>query len=96
MSGDQVETDETDDDRALRRDVTCVVTGLLAGAVLGMLAIVLGVPGGMFLPAIAAVIGAVLSGLVALQISVDEWDPPLSHRSYVGARSPDDDIASSF
>ncbi len=95
MSADQAETAEADDDRALRRDVTCVVTGLLAGAVLGTFASLLGAPSGLLLAAMAAVIGAVVSGLVALHISVDEWDPPLNHRSYVGARSPDDDIASS-
>jgi uncharacterized membrane protein len=94
MSGEQVEQAETDDDRALRRDVTCIVTGLLAGAVVGMLVNLLGMPGGVLLPAIAAAIGGAVGGLVALHIDVEEWDPSFSHRSYVGARSPDDNFAS--
>jgi len=53
------------------------------------------VPGGVLLPAIGAVVGGVVSGLVALHISIEEWDPPFNRRSYVGARSPDDDIGSS-
>lgn len=83
---------ELDDDRARRRNLTCVATGLLAGGGLGTLIAAL-LPGGLILIAIGAVVGGVASTAVAPRISVDDWDPRANNgRSYVGTRSPDDDV----
>ena len=79
---------ELEDDRPRRRDRACVVTGLLAGGVLGTLA------GGVVLAVIGAVAGGVAGKAIALRISADEWDPLWSPRPYVGTKSPDDDITS--
>jgi hypothetical protein len=38
--------------------------------------------------------GAMVGRVFASHISADEWDPPPNERPYVGAQSPDDDIAS--
>ena len=86
---------ELEDDRPRRRDQTCLTTGLLGGAALGLFAGVLGGPGGMILlTAIGVLAGGVIGKLVAGRISVDDWDPPLNRRPYVGTRAPDDDVAS--
>jgi hypothetical protein len=83
------------DDRLLRRDVTCVATGLLAGGVLGALAAAAFIPvGAAALTVVGAALGAVASWAVAMRISADDWDPPFNRRPYVGANSPDDDDAS--
>ncbi len=80
-----------EDDRALRRDLTCVATGLLAGGGLGVVAAAF-IPGvGIALTAAAALVGGFAGKAIALRISVDDWDPPVNRRPYVGANSPDDD-----
>ena len=90
MSGDEIE-----DGRARRRDRACVATGALTGAGLGVLAGTFLPPGGVAFAVFGAAVGGVVSRFVALRISPDDWDPLFSRRSYVGTRSPDDDIASS-
>lgn len=82
---------EVSDDRARRRNLTCIAAGLFAGGGLGTLTAVL-IPGGLVLIAIGALVGGVASTAVAPRISVDDWDPRANGRSYVGTRSPDDDV----
>ena len=84
-------TEEVDDDRPRRRNLTCVATGLLGGAGLGAVAATF-VPGGTVLIGAVAVAGAVVSRAIASRISAEDWDPDprASRRSYVGTRSPDD------
>ena len=83
-----------EDDRALRRDLTCVATGLLAGGALGVVAAAF-IPGvGIALTVAAALVGGFAGKAIALRISVDDWDPSFNRRPYVGANSPDDDVAS--
>jgi hypothetical protein len=92
--GEMISADEQrEDDRRRRRDLTCITTGLAAGAGLGVLAGAFVATGGMILAAIGALVGAVGSKLIARHISADDWDPPLNRRSYVGTRSPDGDDA---
>jgi len=82
---------ELEDDRARRRDITCAATGLLLGGSLGALASTF-VPGGTLLPTMmGALAGGLLSKLMAMRISADDWDPRFNRRPYVGTRSPDDD-----
>ena len=85
-----------DDDRALRRDLTCVATGLLAGGGLGVVAAALISAGGIALAVAGAVVGGLIGKATARRISADDWDPSanLWRRPYVGANSPDDDVAS--
>ena len=85
---------EIEDDRARRRDLTGVVTGLLTGAGLGALAGAFARPSGIVLAVIGALIGGIAGKAVALRISPDDWDPRFDRRPYVGANSPDDDVAS--
>jgi hypothetical protein len=85
---------ELDDQRARRRDRACAGTGLLAGAGLGLLAGAFIPPGGIVLSVVGAVAGVVAGRAIAPRISADDWEPRSSRRSYVGASSPDDDIAS--
>jgi hypothetical protein len=86
-------SDADEDDRGRRRDRACVASGLVAGAVLGAFAGVFAPASALFLTLAGTVVGGVAGRLVAFQISVDDWDPPSSHHSYVGAASPDDDFA---
>jgi hypothetical protein len=83
---------EVADNRARRRDLTCAVAGLFAGAGLGTLTAAFVPVGGLILCAIGAVLGGVASAPVAAHISVDDWDPRANGRTYVGTRSPDDDV----
>jgi len=85
-----------EDDRALRRDLTCVATGLLAGGGLGVIAAALISAGGIALAVAGAVVGGLIGKATAVRISADDWDPPVNRwrRPYVGANSPDDDAAS--
>ena len=83
---------EVADNRARRRDLTCVATGLLAGGSLGTLTAAFVPVGGLILMTIGAVLGGVASAAVAAHISVDDWDPRSNGRTYVGTRSPDDDV----
>ena len=80
-----------EDDRALRRDLTCVTTGLLAGGTLGVVAAAFVPMAGIALTVAGALIGGYIGKTIALRISVDDWDPPVNRRPYVGANSPDDD-----
>jgi phage tail tape-measure protein len=81
-----------EDDRLRRRNRS----GLGVGAMLGVAA---GTGLGLVLPGIAAVtgglVGAGLGGAVGRwlvrRVSVDEFDPYLSERPYVGAQAPDAD-----
>lgn len=85
---------EIEDDRARRRDLTGIVTGLLAGAALGAIAGAFTHPSGIVLAVIGALIGGIAGKAVAFRISADDWDPRFDRRPYVGANSPDDDVAS--
>jgi hypothetical protein len=87
--------DELEDDRPRRRDLTCITTGLAAGAGLGVLVGAFVATGGMILAVIGALVGAVGSKRIARHISADDWDPRVNRRSYVGTRCPDADVASS-
>jgi hypothetical protein len=81
------------DDRPRRRDLECVAAGFVVGAGLAAVA-------GAFMPnpfvitGIGALVGGVLGRTIAARVSPEEWDPRLARRPYVGASSPDDDIAS--
>jgi hypothetical protein len=86
---------EVEDDRARRRDLTGIVTGLLAGAGLGSLIGTFGRPSGIVLAVLGALVGGIAGKAVAFRISADDWDPRFDRRPYVGAKSPDDDVASS-
>jgi hypothetical protein len=88
MSASQYE-----DDRTQRRNRAGVASGLAAGAGVGVLVGTFTWPGVFVLGAIGAVAGGLGGRLLASHISPEEWDPALSHRPYVGANSPDDDIA---
>ena len=83
---------ELEDDRPRRRELTCLASGSVTGALVGMLAGTL-VPasGGLFISigAIGAVLGGFTNALIAPHLSLEEWDPQL-HHSYVGTNSPDD------
>jgi hypothetical protein len=83
--------------RGRRRDLSCVASGVSTGVGLGWLAGVIAWPVGLGM-AIGSAVGALAGGTfgrwAAYHLSADEWDPPPSHRPYVGANSPDDDIAS--
>ena len=90
------EMHELEDDRPRRRELTCLATGSLAGALLGALAgNLLLLNRGVFLAlgAIGALLGGVASALIAPHLSIEEWNPQLHHHSYVGTNSPDDDIS---
>jgi hypothetical protein len=84
---------ELEDDRPRRRGLTCVASGTLTGAALGGLAATLGSTSPSVLIAIGAIVGALASALIAPHLSLEEWNPPLHHHSYVGTNSPDDDIS---
>lgn len=83
------------DDRIGRRDRACVAGGFGGGAGLGALVGALAPPVAVALIGIGALVGAVAGRLIASRIPADEWDPTWEHRSYVGANTPDDDLASS-
>ncbi len=83
-----------DDDRSRRRDVTCTAGGLLTGAGLGLILGVFAAPGVVLPVIIGGLAGGIVGRLMALRISADDWDPHASSQAYVGASSPDDDIAS--
>ncbi|HEY7371656.1 MAG TPA: hypothetical protein VIF57_05705 [Polyangia bacterium] len=89
-----VEIDD-EEDRARRRNRACVATGLLAGAGLGTLAAALVPVSAPLSGLVGAALGGVISRAIAPHISASEWDPHFSRRPFVGARSPDDDVASS-
>jgi hypothetical protein len=87
---------ELEDDRPRRRELTCLTTGALAGALLGTLAGNLAaLSRGVFIAsgAVGALLGAIVSALIAPHLSIEEWNPQLHHHSYVGTNSPDDDIS---
>ena len=86
---------EVEDDRARRRDLTGIITGLVAGGGLGGLAGAFGRPSGIVLAIVGALVGGLVGKAVAFRISADDWDPRFDRRPYVGAKSPDDDVASS-
>lgn len=81
-----------EDDRLRRRNRS----GLGVGAALGVAA---GAGLGFVLPGIAAVTAGLVGGGVgtavgrwlASRVSVDEFDPNVSKRPYVGAQAPDSD-----
>jgi hypothetical protein len=83
-----------DDDRSRRRDVSCTAGGLFTGAGLGLILGVLAAPSVVLPVIIGALAGGIVGRLIALRISSDDWDPHASEQAYVGASSPDDDIAS--
>ena len=83
-----------EDDRGRQRDLSCVAAGLTAGAGLGWLAGAFAWPAGFFFAVGGALAAGTIGRWIAYHLSAEEWDPPPSHRPYVGANSPDDDIAS--
>jgi len=84
---------ELEDDRPRRRELTCLASGSLIGALLGILAGNLAPLGRGVLIAVGAVIGGLASALIAPHLSLEEWNPQLHQHSYVGTNSPDDDIS---
>jgi hypothetical protein len=86
---------EDEADRARRRNRACVATGLLVGAGLGTLAAAFVPVSAPLTGLLGAALGGAISRAIAPHISADEWDPRFSRRPFVGARSPDDDDASS-
>ena len=83
---------ELEDDRPRRRELTCLATGWLAGALLGTFAGNLVPTNRGVLIAIGALVGGLASALIAPHLSLEEWNPQLHQHSYVGTNSPDDDI----
>jgi hypothetical protein len=87
-----------EDDRVRRRNLESVTTGLGMGAgvgvLVGSLAGALVPPVGFVFAGIGGLAGGVLGKLVGSRVSPEEWDPPPNRGPYVGAYSPDDDIAS--
>jgi hypothetical protein len=83
-----------EDSRVRRRNRACVGTGLALGTAVGAIAGLLAPSGGFVLTLIGASGGVLAGRLIASHISVEEWDPPPNHQSYVGANTPDDDDAS--
>ena len=83
-----------EDDRLRRRDRTCIATGLLMGAGAGVFAGIFAAPNALALSIVGAMAGAAIGALAASHLSPDDWDPGCHQRPYVGANSPDDDIAS--
>lgn len=88
-----ISTDE--EDRARRRDRASVASGLGVGAGLGALVTALASPFAWLIVGAGALAGGAVGKIVGLFLPRDDWDPPLNRRSYVGARSPDDDITRS-
>jgi hypothetical protein len=87
---------ELEDDRPRRRELACLATGSLTGALLGTLAGYLVLSSWSVLIAIVAfgaVLGGLASALVAPHLSLEEWNPQQHQHSYVGTSSPDDDIS---
>ena len=84
---------ELEDDRPRRRELTCLATGALSGALLGTLAGNLVPSGRGVLIAIGALVGGFASALIAPHLSLEEWNPQLHQHSYVGTNSPDDGIS---
>lgn len=83
---------ELEDDRPRRRELTCLATGSLTGALLGTFAANLVPASRGILIAIGAMVGGLASMLIAPHLSLEEWNPQLHQHSYVGTNSPDDDI----
>jgi uncharacterized protein YcfJ len=84
---------ELEDDRPRRRELTCLATGSLTGALFGTLAGNLVPSGRGLLIVIGTIVGGLASVLVAPHLSLEEWNPQLHQHSYVGTNSPDDDIS---
>jgi hypothetical protein len=82
------------DDRKRRRDLTGIAGGLMAGGVAG-------VPLGAILPGVGqlagitviglfgALVGAIAGLRFVASVAVEDFDPNLSKRPYVGAHTPD-------
>jgi hypothetical protein len=66
----------------------------LTGAGVGLVPGVFAAPSVVLPVIIGALAGGIAGRLIALRISADDWDPHASAQAYVGASSPDDDIAS--
>jgi len=82
-----------EDDRPRRREITCLASGSLTGALLGALAGNLVPTSRAVLMAIGAIAGGVASALIAPRLGLEEWNPQLHHHPYVGTHSPDDDFS---
>jgi hypothetical protein len=98
--GGNMSEHELEDDRPRRRELACLATGSLTGALLGMLAgyLVLssrGVPLAIVgaIAGAGAILGGLASALIAPHLSLEEWNPQQHQHSYVGTSSPDDDIS---
>jgi hypothetical protein len=86
--------DAYDDDRGRRRDVVCSAIGLFSGGGVGLVMSLFTRANSVVFTLIGALAGVIVGRLSALRISADDWDPHASAQPYVGASSPDDDIAS--
>jgi hypothetical protein len=89
---------ELEDDRPRRRELTCLATGSLTGALAALLGALAGnlVPSSWGVPlavVAGAILGVLVSALIAPHLSLEEWNPQLHQHSYVGTNSPDDDIS---
>jgi hypothetical protein len=86
---------ELEDDRPRRRELTCLASGALAGGVLGTLAgdlVQAGQGALIVIGTVGVLLGGLVSALIAPHLSLEDWDPQLRRHSYVGTKSPDDDI----
>jgi hypothetical protein len=81
-----------EDDRPLRRDATSIAAGMVLGGGLGVLAGIAARPAAMLLTLAGAVAGGIAGWWIGGHVSAEEWDPS-THRSWVGAYSPEDDFA---
>src|SRR5947207_14731874 len=81
---------ELEDDRPRRRELACLATGSLTGALLGTLAgyLVLSGPGApLAIVGVGAILGGLASALIAPHLSLEEWNPQQHQPSYVGTSS---------
>src|SRR5262249_4198377 len=92
---DDVDDVEDEADRTRRPNRACAPGGLRGGAARGGRAATI-TPVSAFLSGMmGAARGGAFGRAIATRISPDEWAPPFNRRPFVGARSPDDDDASS-
>jgi hypothetical protein len=89
---------ELEDDRPRRRELSCLATGSLTGALGALWGALAGnlISSSWGVPlavGAGAMLGGLASALIAPHLSLEEWNPQLHQHSYVGTNSPDDDIS---
>jgi hypothetical protein len=82
------------DDRRQRRDLTGIAGGLTAGGIAGILlgATLPGVgqlAGLVVIGLLGALVGAIAGWRLVAGVSIEDFDPNVSNRPYVGLHAPD-------